>query len=86
MDNLRDIRRQLGLTQIEMGEQLGLDQSTISRLEGGSLVVSKRTALAAQALLAASVATCGTCERRADDPECANCIRTDCGLSQRKAA
>lgn len=54
MDNIRDIRRQLGLTQIEMAERLGLHQSTISRFESGELPVDKRTALAAQALLARS--------------------------------
>jgi len=86
MDNLRDIRRQLGLTQIEMGEQLGLDQSTISRFENGALPIDKRTGLAVQALLAAHVATCGACDRRADDPECVSCIRSDCGLRQREAA
>jgi len=52
MDNIRDIRRQLGLTQIEMAERLGLHQSTISRFESGDKPVDKRTALAAQALLA----------------------------------
>lgn len=86
MDNLRDIRRRLGLTQIEMGERLGLDQSTISRLENGALAVDKRTALALQALLAAHVATCGACDRRADDPECSACLRTDCGLRHKEAA
>ncbi|SKB26943.1 helix-turn-helix domain-containing protein [Sphingopyxis flava] len=85
MDNLRDIRRQLGLTQIEMGEQLGLDQSTISRFESGALAMDKRTKLAVQALLAA-VATCGVCDRRASDPACLACTAPDCGLRQREAA
>ena len=35
---------------------------------------------------AAGVASCGVCDRRADDPECASCIRSDCGLRQREAA
>lgn len=52
MEDIRDIRRQLGLTQIEFADRLGLHQSTISRLEGGSLPVDKRTSLAAKALLA----------------------------------
>ena len=56
MDNIRDIRRQLGLTQIEMAERLGLHQSTISRFESGDLPVDKRTALAAKALLAQAAA------------------------------
>ncbi len=86
MDNLRDIRRQLGLTQIELGERLGLDQSTISRFETGGLPVDKRTELAVQALIASHVATCGTCELRADDPQCRTCIRSDCGLRHQEAA
>ena len=86
MDNLRDIRRQLGLTQIELGEQLGLDQSTISRFESGALPIDKRTSLAVQALLATRVASCGVCDRRAEDPACASCTRSDCGLAQREAA
>ncbi len=86
MDSLRDIRRQLGLTQIEMGERLGLDQSTISRMENGSLVVDKRTGLAVQALLATHVATCGTCDLRSTDPACSACTRTDCGLRHKEAA
>lgn len=54
MEDIRDIRRQLGLTQIEFADRLGLHQSTISRMEGGSLPLDKRTTLAAQALLARS--------------------------------
>ena len=50
MDNIRDIRRQLGLTQCEMADRLGLNQSTISRFERGDLPVDKRTMLAARAL------------------------------------
>lgn len=52
MEDIRDIRRQLGLTQTEMADRLGLNQSTICRLERGTLTVDKRTALAVQALLA----------------------------------
>lgn len=86
MDNLRDIRRRLGLTQIEMGEKLGLDQSTISRLESGALVIDKRTSLAVQAIVTAHVVTCGACDLRSDDPTCDACTRTDCGLRQKEAA
>jgi len=86
MDNLRDIRRQLGLTQIELGERLGLDQSTISKFETGALAIDKRTELALQAIIAAHVATCGACELRADDPACTSCIRADCGLRPKVAA
>lgn len=32
------------------------------------------------------VATCPSCDRRAEDPACATCIRSDCGLRAREAA
>lgn len=54
MDDIRDIRSRLGLTQIEFADKLGLHQSTISRLESGDLPVDKRTSLAVQALIAAA--------------------------------
>ena len=53
MTDMREIRRHLGLTQIEMAERLGVQQSTISRYERGDLTVDKRTMLALDALLAA---------------------------------
>lgn len=57
MDDIRNIRKQLGLTQAEFADRLGLNQSTISRLENGEIPLDKRTQLAAQALLAEHVAT-----------------------------
>lgn len=32
------------------------------------------------------VASCGVCDRRAEDPACDGCTRSDCGLRQREAA
>jgi predicted transcriptional regulator len=52
MDDIRTIRRQLGVTQIELAEMLGLHQSTISRLEDGRLATDERTRLALEALVA----------------------------------
>jgi transcriptional regulator with XRE-family HTH domain len=54
MENIRDIRRALGLSQAEMADRLGLHQSAISRLERGRRELDKRTILAAQALLFAA--------------------------------
>ncbi|CAN5278656.1 hypothetical protein BH11PSE5_BH11PSE5_30710 [soil metagenome] len=51
MDDIRTVRTRLGVTQMELAELLGLHQSTISRLEGGSLPVDARTKLALEALL-----------------------------------
>lgn len=51
MDNIRSIRKALGLSQVEMANRLGLHQTTISRFENGELPLDKRTLLAAQLLL-----------------------------------
>lgn len=51
METITEIREALGLTQSEMAERLGLNQSTISRLERGDLVPDKRTMIAARTLL-----------------------------------
>ena len=54
MDELKAIRSQLGLTQIEFAKLLDLHQSTISKFETGELPLDRRTLLAAQALLKAA--------------------------------
>lgn len=50
MEELRRIRKALGLTQSEFADRLGLHQSTVSKFETGELPIDKRTLLAAQAL------------------------------------
>lgn len=52
MDAIKQTRRTLGVTQAELAALLGLNQSTISRLERGALEVDARTALALEALAA----------------------------------
>jgi transcriptional regulator with XRE-family HTH domain len=37
MIDVRDLRRRLGLTQAQLADRLGTDQSTVSRLETGQL-------------------------------------------------
>lgn len=54
MTNMRDIRRQLNLTQNELADRLGVQQSTISRYERGDLPIDKRTQLALDALVTAA--------------------------------
>jgi transcriptional regulator with XRE-family HTH domain len=39
---LRALRRRLGLTQVEMARQLGVDEGTVVDLEGGRRAVSRR--------------------------------------------
>lgn len=52
MDAIKQTRTALGVTQAELAALLGLNQSTISRLERGALEVDARTALALEALKA----------------------------------
>ncbi len=52
MAAIKQTRRALGVTQAELATLLGLNQSTISRLESGALEVDARTALALEALVA----------------------------------
>jgi transcriptional regulator with XRE-family HTH domain len=51
MSYVRQARKQLGLSQNELGAVLGINQSVISRYETGELPVSLRTRLAIEALL-----------------------------------
>lgn len=50
MVDMRTIRRELGLSQVELAGKLGLHQTTISRFETGELPIDERTALALDAL------------------------------------
>lgn len=52
MVDMRTIRRELGLSQVELAGKLGLHQTTISRFETGELPIDERTALALDALKA----------------------------------
>lgn len=51
MTEFRIIRRQLGLSQIELAAQLGVAQPTISRFENGAQTLDPRTRLALEALI-----------------------------------
>lgn len=54
MSEIRAIRDALGLTQAQLAAQLGITQSTVSRLETGDITPDKRTMLAAHALRASA--------------------------------
>ena len=51
MTEIQQIRDTLGLTQAQLGERLGLNQATISRMESGAVPIDKRTLIAARTLL-----------------------------------
>ena len=57
METISDIRAALGVTQAEFASRLGLDQSTISRMESGEIVPDKRTMIAARTLLPSNKAS-----------------------------
>jgi transcriptional regulator with XRE-family HTH domain len=52
MDAIKQTRKALGATQAELAAMLGLNQSTVSRLESGALDMDARTSLALEALVA----------------------------------
>jgi predicted transcriptional regulator len=50
-DKLRDARRQLGLTQGQLAEAIGVSLSLVQKMEQGDTPIVKRTALAVEAML-----------------------------------
>ena len=50
--DIKATRKAMGLTQAELAQKLGVDHSTVSRLESGKLIPSDRDLLAMEALLA----------------------------------
>jgi predicted transcriptional regulator len=50
MTDVRAVRHELKLSQVELAERLGVHQTTISRLETGEMPLDKRTELALLAL------------------------------------
>lgn len=52
MAEIRQTRKELGATQAQLADMLGINQSTVSRMESGTLEVDPRTALALEALKA----------------------------------
>ena len=50
-DLLRDVRREIGLTQAAFAMMLGVSRNTVSRWELGQLPIDRRTVLAVRYLL-----------------------------------
>jgi len=50
-EEFKEARKRLGLTQRELGDALGLDSQTISRLERGEHGIKETTAMALESLL-----------------------------------
>lgn len=46
MENIRDIRKTLDISQAELAKLLGVEQSTVSRWERGDLPLNPRTRMA----------------------------------------
>lgn len=51
MEDMRSARKALGYSQTQLAAALGVQQSTISKLESGALPIDERTKLAVEALL-----------------------------------
>lgn len=51
MNSIQYARGQLGLSQADLADKLGVHQTTVSRFEKGGLPIDERTALALDALL-----------------------------------
>lgn len=49
--DIKAIRKDMGLTQAELGALLGVDHSTVSRLESGEIPMTERTKLAMEAIV-----------------------------------
>lgn len=49
--DIKSIRKGLGLTQAELASLLGVDHSTVSRIESGDIPLTLRTQLAMEALV-----------------------------------
>lgn len=84
------------ISDAEFGALIDKDRTTVNRIRNGKVrptlevaaLIETHTAGAVkmQEWAGLSVATCGSCDLRADDPACVGCIRSDCGLRQREAA
>jgi transcriptional regulator with XRE-family HTH domain len=48
--DIQKTRKALGLTQSQLGEQLGIHGSMVSKMESGHMIVGLRTILALEAL------------------------------------
>ena len=66
-DELLDLRKNLGLTQTEMAEKLGLTLSAVFKLESGENNMSKPVAILAAKLWEASPAVQATEETQAQN-------------------
>lgn len=85
------------ISDAEFGALIDKDRTTVNRIRNGKVRPTLDVAAEIEAKTGgavpmqawtdlAQVAMCGVCERRADDPECDSCLRTDCGLHRKEAA
>jgi DNA-binding XRE family transcriptional regulator len=84
------------ISDAEFGALIDKDRTTVNRIRNGKVrptlevaaLIETHTggAVKMQVWTSLSVASCGVCERRAEDPACDACVRADCGLRQREAA
>jgi 2,4-dienoyl-CoA reductase-like NADH-dependent reductase (Old Yellow Enzyme family) len=73
------------MSEITFGRKAMSDPHFVRDLKNGRRIWPA-TEAKARGFIADYVASCGVCERRAEDPACEACVRSDCGLRQREAA
>lgn len=71
-----------GHSPVSLSVALAIEAISDGRIDAAALNDDVRAARAA----VGGIATCPSCDRRADDPECSACLRPDCGIRQREAA
>lgn len=84
------------ISDAEFGVMIDKDRTTVNRIRNGKVrptlevaaLIETHTggAVKMQVWAGLSVASCGTCDRRTDDPACASCVRSDCGIRHKEAA
>lgn len=80
-----------GFTMADLRRQANVHAANFSNWRNGKggmtlASIQKIEAALTDLEIRGGVAACGTCDLRAEDPACASCTRSDCGLRQREAA
>lgn len=82
---IEDFVSDADMSEITFGRKAMGDPHFVRDLKNGRRIWPA-TEAKARGFIADFVASCGVCDRRAEDPACDGCTRSDCGLRQREAA
>ncbi len=84
--HIKETRKALGLTQIELAQQAGIDQGDLSRIERGEIDPRWSTVQKLSVALGEIVAPVSTTTRRSLSPESRVAVRAKAGRLKRDAA